>query len=118
MGLPAETTSSPTALRRTMEVTSLDLMSSLVRPLTSSLSTASSWGCRTAPSPRKRSPRMNALRVLAISLERLRRSVLAAVLDGFDGDGKGLAVKIADGDGGGDEQRYAPPALIHAAPRN
>ena len=43
MGLPAETTSSLAALRRRWN-DSLDLISSLVRPLTSSLSTGSSWG--------------------------------------------------------------------------
>src|SRR5271169_6409509 len=54
----------------------LDLTSSLVWPLTSRLSTGSSRFCKTVL--RKRKARMTALNVLAISLERLRKSDLAA----------------------------------------
>ncbi len=56
MDRPAEATRSLAALRRTMEISSLDLTSSLVRPPISSLSTGSSRSCGIAP--RKRMPRM------------------------------------------------------------
>ena len=63
------------AFNSTTEINSLDFTSSFDRPFTNSLSAGSSRSARTAP--RKRMPRINALRVLAISRERLRRSVFA-----------------------------------------